>query len=96
VPEGTDPQMPFQSGYYNPILPNDSGNANPGGGVGPPSLIIHVTFALTIPPRAARAESSRWAQFIAEMNAESQAAAKFCKDLAVHSRAMAGLVHHNR
>jgi hypothetical protein len=26
-----------QSGYYNPILPNDSGNANPGGGVGLPS-----------------------------------------------------------
>jgi hypothetical protein len=37
VPEGADPQIPFQSEYYNPILPNDSGNANPGGGVGPPS-----------------------------------------------------------
>ena len=37
VPNGTDPQIPFQNGYYNPILPNDSGNANPGGGVGLPS-----------------------------------------------------------
>ena len=37
VPDGTDPQIPFQNGYYNPILPNDSGNANPGGGVGLPS-----------------------------------------------------------
>ena len=37
VPNGTDPQIPFQNGYYNPTLPNDSGNANPGGGVGLPS-----------------------------------------------------------
>ena len=37
VPVGTDPEIPFQNGYYNPILPNDSGNANPGGGVGLPS-----------------------------------------------------------
>ncbi len=37
VQDGTDPRIPFQNGYYNPILPNDSGNANPGGGVGLPS-----------------------------------------------------------
>jgi hypothetical protein len=37
VPAGTDPQIPFQNGYYNPILPHDSGNANPGGGVGLPA-----------------------------------------------------------
>jgi hypothetical protein len=37
VPEGTDPRIAFQNGYYNPMLPNDSGNANPGGGVGLPS-----------------------------------------------------------
>ena len=37
VPDGTDPEIPFQNGYYNPILANDSGNANPAGGVDLPS-----------------------------------------------------------
>ena len=37
VPDGTDPEIPFQNGYYNPILANDSGTTNPAGGVDLPS-----------------------------------------------------------